>query len=66
MSGMTLYGADDVVRAGGAMQEAASAMRQAASAMEDCTRRLELLFGSGYGSVLEELVEALGARKEES
>lgn len=41
------------------MQSAAETMRQAASSMEDCTRRLEILFGQGYGSNIDRLIEAL-------
>jgi len=58
MNGLTLYGSEDVSRAGHNMQSAASDMLRAANTMEDCTRRLEMLFGQGYGTNLDRLIEA--------
>lgn len=57
--GITLYGSEDVTRAGYNMQSAATDMLRAAGMIEECTRRLELLFGQGYGSNLDLLIEAL-------
>lgn len=59
MNGLTLYGSEDVSRAGFNMQSAASDMLRAANTIEECTRRLEMLFGQGYGSNLDLLIEAL-------
>jgi len=59
MNGLTLYGSEDVSRAGFNMQSAANDMLRAANTMEECTRRLEMLFGQGYGSNLDLLIEAL-------
>lgn len=41
------------------MVNASENMIRAANTIEDCTRRLELLFGQGYGSNLDRLIEAL-------
>jgi hypothetical protein len=57
--GITLYGSDDVSRAGHNMQAAANDMLRASRTIEECTRRLEFLFGQGYGSNLDRLIEAL-------
>lgn len=57
--GITLYGSEDVIRAGYNMQSAANDMLRAANAIEECTRKLEMLFGQGYGSNLDRLIEAL-------
>ena len=57
--GITLYGSEDVSRAGHTMQSAANDMLHAANTIEECTRRLEMLFGQGYGSNLDKLIEAL-------
>jgi len=57
--GITLYGADDVARAGSTIQSAASDMQRAAYTIEECTRKLEMLFGQGYGSNMDRLIEAL-------
>ena len=57
--GLTLYGSEDVSRAGHSMQSAANDMLRAANTMVDCVNRLEILFGQGYGSNLEKLIEAL-------
>jgi len=54
-----LVGADSVQSAGYTMRDAASDMQRAASTIEDCTQRLERLFGQGYGSNLDRLIEAL-------
>lgn len=59
MSGITLYGSESVERAGYCMVNASENMIRAANTIEDCTRRLELLFGQGYGSNLDRLIEAL-------
>lgn len=59
MNGLTLYGSEDVSRAGFNMQSAASDMLRAANTIEECTRRLEMLFGQGYGSNLDLIIEAL-------
>jgi len=59
MNNIHLTGSEDVSRAGHDMSSAADTMRNAADKIEDCTRRLELLFGQGYGSNLDLLIEAL-------
>ena len=59
MNGVTLYGAEDVLTAGHNIQAAATDMLRAANTIEECTRRLETLFGQGYGSNLDRLIEAL-------
>ena len=59
MNGITLYGADDVRSAGYNIQAAATDILRAANTIEECTRRLETLFGQGYGSNLDRLIEAL-------
>ena len=45
------------------MQSAANDMIRASQTMEDCTRRLEMLFGQGYESNLDKLIGLL-ERKE--
>ena len=62
-AGVTLYGSDDVYRASHNMQSAANDMLRAANTIEECTRKLEQLFGQGYGSNLEKLIEALENRQ---
>lgn len=57
--GITLYGAEDVARAGSTIQSAADQMTRAENSMEECTRRLELLFGQGYGTNIDHLIESL-------
>lgn len=57
--GITLYGSEGVERAGYAMNAASEQMSRAAATIEECTRRLEMLFGQGYGSNLDRLIEAL-------
>jgi len=59
MNNIHLIGSEDVSRAGHNMSSAADTMRNAADKIEDCTRRLELLFGQGYGSNLDLLIETL-------
>lgn len=67
MNGITLYGSEDVSRAGYNIQAAASEMTRAANSIEECSRRLEMLFGQGYGSNLDRLISALeAANKTES
>ncbi len=65
MNGITLYGSEDVSRAGHNMQDAANDMQRAAATIEECTRRLEMLFGQGYGSNLDRLIDALEAAGKE-
>ena len=57
--GITLYGSEDVARAASDMLRAANDMLRAANTIEECTRRLEMLFGQGYGTNLDRLIEAL-------
>lgn len=57
--GITLYGSEEVARAGHNMSSAAAEMTRAANTIEECTRKLEMLFGQGYGSNLDRLIEAL-------
>jgi len=59
MERIYLHGAEAVESAGCKIQSAANDMLRAANIMEDCTRRLELLFGQGYGSNIDRLIEAL-------
>jgi hypothetical protein len=59
MNGLTLYGSEDVSKAGFNIQSAANDMLRAANTIEECTRRLEMLFGQGYGSNLDLLIETL-------
>ena len=58
---MTLYGADDVSRAGFNMQSAAQDMIRASHTFEECTHRLEMQFGQGYGTNIDRLIDALEA-----
>lgn len=59
-----LIGASDVQSAGYVMRDAASDMQRAANTIEDCTTRLERLFGQGYGTNLDRLIEALEKQNE--
>ena len=61
--GLTLYGSEDVVRAAVILQGAAGDIARAAGTLGECTRTLEQLFGQGYGSNLDKLIEAF-QRKE--
>ena len=63
MNDIRLIGSDDVSSASYRMQSASNEMRSAADKIEDCTRRLEVLFGQGYGSNLDFLIEALNNKK---
>ncbi len=63
MNGLTLYGAEEVLRAGHNISHAADDMLRSANIMSDCVMKLEQLFGQGYGSNLDRLIEALESRK---
>ena len=54
-----LIGSEDVSRAGHNISSAASEMSRAAQSIEESTRQLEMLFGQGYGSNIDRLIEAL-------
>lgn len=54
-----LQGSETVHDASYKMQNASSEMLRAANMIEDATQRLERLFGQGYGTNLDLLIEAL-------
>ncbi len=54
-----LQGSETVSDASIRMASAASEMLRAANMIEDATLRLERLFGQGYGTNLDRLIEAL-------
>ena len=54
-----LQGSETVHDASCKMSNAASEMMRAANMVQDATHRLELLFGQGYGTNLDRLIEAL-------
>jgi len=54
-----LSGSEDVSKAGHNIAAAAETMSRAAGRIEDCTSRLERLFGQGYGTNIDRLIDAL-------
>ncbi len=59
MESIYLQGSETVADASASIRNSADTMLRAANMMEDCTRRLEFLFGQGYGSNLDKLIEEL-------
>ncbi len=64
MSSIYLNGSESVSSAAVAIQNAAESISRAANTFDEATRRLEVLFGQGYGSNLDRLIEALGRLNE--